>query len=204
VDVVVNEEGDGIVFRRCGDSVIVAEVQLEEGTCRTPSKNGGKGRSTCLPARMLNCPPTCSLTTTTTNTNRIPQYFISFFALSTLCKHQLYLLQRSTVVKCLRAHQCLTSETLLISLQSDDGRPTSSLGSLDRLPGTAHRQYHSSLVTSLTVLDLAHTPSFFVHPSSHRLLNTFGKTRNFSLSFLWLVHGGFEEFRPTFDLTTYV
>jgi len=109
----------------------------------------------------------------------------------------------STVVKCLRAHQCLTSETLLSNLQSDGGRPTSSLGSLDRPPGTARRQYHSSPAspfwTFRTCQVFFFRPSVITPPSQH-----VGKTRSSFLSFLSLVYGGFEGFRPTFGLTTYV
>jgi len=89
----------------------------------------------------------------------------------------------STVVKCLRTHQCLTSETLLSNLQSDGGRPTSSLGSLDRPPGTARRQYHSSPASPFWTFRTCQVFFFFVHPSSHRLLNTLARLEVLSYPF---------------------
>ncbi len=93
---------------------------------------------------------TTTTTTTTTNTNPIPPKFciyssrrpLSASTSSIYCRPERARPSGSTVVECPHAHECLTSETFLIDPQSDNGSPTSSLGSSDRLPGTVYQQHH--------------------------------------------------------------
>ena len=117
----------------------------------------------------------CTTTTTTTTTKqfytRICLILCAVHSLhigSIYCRPQRARPSKLIVVGCLCAHECLTSKTFLFNLQSNYGS-RSPHHTVPWISGP-----HCSLTTSscLTVVDFAHMPSFFVHPSSRCLLNT--------------------------------
>ena len=113
---------------------------------------------------------------------------------SIYCKPQCARPSKLTVVGCLCAHECLSSKTFLFNLQSNDG----SRSPHHKVPWISGPQ--CSLTTSSLVSPLWTSRTrqvFFVHPSSHCLLNALTTFENI-LSSAYV--DGFEEFGSTFGL----
>ena len=151
---------------------------------------------TCLGRTVANCPPSTTTTNRITITNPIPQKFafflhlsLSAIASSTYCRPHHTRPSKWLVVECLYAHECLTSETFLVDVQSDDSCPTSPLGSPDRQPGLA------LLIDDTITYHWPHrcglcsfAEFFFAHPSSHQLFKMSTKPSS-SYPLLWTLHG---------------